>query len=84
MTRDSLKLPSWAIPLLVSAIVTLAVAWSQLNGTESASAHTADVVALQGAIKDVKNDAEKKAIRDSAAYADMTRILLDIQRQVKK
>lgn len=95
MTKDQLRLPSWAVPLLVSAIVALAVAWTQLSGTESAAAHTkdigtvrtdhtADVTRLQAAIREAENQRDMDFIRDSAWKADAMRILLDIQRKANR
>lgn len=78
MTRDHLRIPAWAIPVLVSAIVALAVAWSQLGGKEDSAAHAADVVVLQGAIATVRTDAEKRDIRDSAFKAETRSMLRDL------
>lgn len=78
MTRDQLRVPTWAVPILVSAIVATAVAWSQLGGKEESSAHAADVVSLQGAITQVRTDAEKREIRDSAFKAQTRSMLRDL------
>lgn len=94
MTKDALKVPAWAVPILLSALVAAVVAWAQLGGKEDAAAHDRDMadakaertafkVELQGSITELHNEAALRSVRDSARAADMMRVLLDIQRQVK-
>lgn len=95
MTRESLKLPAWAVPILLSAIVSASIAYAQLAGKEDASVHaadvatvrkdhTADVVTLQNAIRAAETQRDLDFIRDSAWKADAMRILLDIQRKANR
>lgn len=92
---EGLKLPAWAIPILLSAFTALTIAWTALHGKEDAADHKADVATLRDERKaDVQNikrevdsmryDTRTTAVRDSAWKADAMRILLDVQRQVKK
>lgn len=90
MTREQLKLPTWAIPILIPLIVSAVVAWTQLHGKEDAGAHnadlaetrrlhTADVVKQQGQIDSIRFAALTSAVRDSAWKADAMRILLELK-----
>lgn len=93
--REGLKLPAWAVPIVIAALFALGAARITVGGKEDASAHAADIsearaertavkVELQGEIRDLRSDFEKKTIRDSAANADAMRILLDIQKKVNR
>jgi hypothetical protein len=95
VTKDQLRLPAWAIPILLSGLVAAVVAWSSLASKEDASAHAADVssmrkdhtaelVQMRTIIREAENQRDQDFIRDSAWKADAMRILLDVQRQVKK
>lgn len=90
-----LRVPSWAWPLVLAALMGLGAARVTLGGKEDASAHradlaeaqrlhTADYVKQQGQMDSMRFNAEKVAVRDSAWKADAMRILLDVQRQVKR
>src|SRR5688500_16042235 len=84
MTKEQLRVPTWAIPILLSVLVSAVFAYATLGGKEDASAHaadvsdlrrehTADVVRLQAADDSLRFDARLRDIRDSARHADVMR-----------
>lgn len=95
---DNFHLPPWAVallPIVAAGLLALGAAKVTVGGKEDASTHamdisderavrTAAISTLTAAVREAENQRDKDFIRDSAWKADAMRILLDVQRQVKK
>lgn len=63
---EGLRIASWAVPLIVAAIVAAAMTRAQLDNKENALDHERDLNVVQTGLASVKAEGRERAIRDSA------------------
>jgi collagenase-like PrtC family protease len=74
---DGLRISSWAVPLIVAAIVAAAMTRAQLDNKEDQADHEHDINVVQTGLALVKAEGRERAIRDSARIEDLYRMTRD-------